>query len=498
MAQATAQNKNTFSQSIGAGIGALSGRANYIILEHVTDSSSHKAGEKEEIIVNYVEIGRDPKCGIRYGEHEKTVSRRHAAITKEENNYVLVQLSKTNPTLLNGRPVNKKWYLQNGDLIQLSAEGPKLNFLVPQNKKSGSIGLTRRLNLFGKQALRPYKTAVRVLAILLLLSVAGGGYALYQLNASNQGLVSVLEDVENKLEESEAKQAALTDSLMNMSSINQEMIDEMGNKITELKRRADENGGSMQNGSTSMSLNANNYTALHNDIYFIVGSNFKLTMPTGEVKSFEDYIWTGTGFLTNEGKFVTARHVVEPWYFPTAENELLFNAIIAVGGNAEADIIAVSPEGVKLEFSSDDFKVNRTDDVEETIELAPGETLPLNHALESVHDWSWVDASRNGELVMDRSLSSQIPQASELFLFGYPLNEGVSVNGLTPLFARTSAALTGLNPEGFIITTTLSFDHGNSGGPVFYTENGQHKVVGIVSGSKGAAMGRFVPVAAMQ
>ena len=39
-------------------------------------------------------------------------------------------LSKSNPTLINGRPIKKSWYLSSGDVIQLSFEGPKIEFIV--------------------------------------------------------------------------------------------------------------------------------------------------------------------------------------------------------------------------------------------------------------------------------------------------------------------------------------------------------------------------------
>lgn len=95
---------------------------------------------------------------------------------RDGDGWKLVQVSKSNSTLLNGRPVKTEWYLQNGDEIQLSVNGPKLGFIVPTDKKStvGSIGLTRRMNLFRQQALRPYKTAITALCIALLLAVAEG------------------------------------------------------------------------------------------------------------------------------------------------------------------------------------------------------------------------------------------------------------------------------------------------------------------------------------
>ena len=194
--------KSTFAGSIGAGMGSVfnpSGRK-YYILEHRVSSKYHRAGEVQEIIVDQIEIGRDSKCQVRFDDNFSTVSRHHAGIVKDGDMWKLVQISKTNSTLLNGHPVQTEWYLQNGDEIQLSVNGPKLGFIVPTGKKAtvGSIGLTRRLSLFRQQALRPYKQAITALAIILVLAVVGGGYVIF--NQSEQ-----LKD--NTLQLAEAKAA---------------------------------------------------------------------------------------------------------------------------------------------------------------------------------------------------------------------------------------------------------------------------------------------------
>jgi hypothetical protein len=41
----------------------------------------------------------------------------------------ILNLSATNQTLVNGRPVLREWPLNNGDEIQLSADGPRLRFI---------------------------------------------------------------------------------------------------------------------------------------------------------------------------------------------------------------------------------------------------------------------------------------------------------------------------------------------------------------------------------
>lgn len=135
--QTTRPYKATLSGSIGAGMGSVfnPGGRKYFILEHKVSSKYHRAGEAQEIIVDQIEIGRDSHCQVRFDDSFSTVSRHHAAIVKDGDNWKLVQISKTNTTLLNGRPVQTEWYLQNGDEIQLSVNGPKLGFIVPTGRR---------------------------------------------------------------------------------------------------------------------------------------------------------------------------------------------------------------------------------------------------------------------------------------------------------------------------------------------------------------------------
>ena len=103
------------------------------------------------------------------------MSRRHAAIVKEGENWKIIPLSQTNPTFVNGTPIQGDTVLKTGDEIRLSSKGPLMGFIIPQGKQSlvSSIGMTERLSLFRQQALRPYKRAIWTLAIILLLAVAG-------------------------------------------------------------------------------------------------------------------------------------------------------------------------------------------------------------------------------------------------------------------------------------------------------------------------------------
>ena len=207
----TVQYKRTLRGSVGAGVGALlngSGRR-YYILEHRDASKYHKAGESQKIIIDQIEIGRDANCQVRFDESFSTVSRRHAAIVKDGDRWKLVQLSKTNSTLLNGRKVETEWYLENGDEIQLSVGGPRMGFIVPEGKQSlvSSIKMTERLELFRKQALKPYKTAIVAMFVSLIVLGCGAGYVIY-----NQDL-----DIKDLMAKTENQAALLADARENYS-----------------------------------------------------------------------------------------------------------------------------------------------------------------------------------------------------------------------------------------------------------------------------------------
>lgn len=205
--------KRTMAGSVGAGMGAIfngSGRT-YYILEHKTSSKYHSAGESQKIIIDQVELGRAASCQVRFDESFETVSRRHAAIVRDGQNWKLVHLSNSNPTLVNGRPVQGSYYLQSGDEIQLSAGGPRMGFIVPQGRQSltSSIKLTERMNLFRQQALRPYRRAIWALSALLLLAILGFGGWNYKLSQDNKALRQEMAAWQIQLDSLTAKKEAL-------------------------------------------------------------------------------------------------------------------------------------------------------------------------------------------------------------------------------------------------------------------------------------------------
>ncbi len=492
MEQKTVKYKRTLRGSVGAGVGALfnGDGKRYYILEHKDASKYHKAGESQKIIIDQVELGRDKNCQVRFDDETyPTVSRRHAAIVKDGDKWKLVQLSKTNSTFLNSRPIATEWYLENGDEIQLSVGGPRIGFIVPQGKQSlvSSIKMTERLDLFRKQALRPYKTAIACLATILVLSVGGLGawniLMKQDMDAQLVGMSSRLKqlnvknkDLAQRLEKSSARQ----DSLNNI-------VQSMGSRIV-----------------PSSSKDASKLSVYENDVFFIQsmvviqqGENIvPVQLTNGTYLS-----WTATGFLLSDGRFVTAKHCVENWKFATAEElntmynsvkddlkDLFLCALSNTGGmRLVAHIIAKSPTQ-QMQFTSDDFTKSTSDETQHS--LGNGCYLTIATG-EGGCDWAYVNTGIKGSIVADASLSSSLPAGARLEVMGYP--RSMKANGGSCLYGSCQTSGRGLH-NGQILISGKNYESGNSGGPVFYESDGKYKAVGIVSYGLYESMGGLTPL----
>lgn len=235
--------KRTVAGSVGAGIASVfnaSGRQ-YYILEHKTETQFHHAGESQKIIIDQIELGRAASCQVRFDEGQDTVSRRHAAIVKEGNGWKIINLSQTNATFVNGQAIQGEWNLSSGDEIRLSSKGPVMGFIVPQGGQSlvKSIGLTERMNLFRKQALRPYKTAITIISIVFVIVIAALVVWKIQGDKQYQKLINdKQEQIENVRKEIEAKDSEINTIKMNLDNVSNKSDAEV--KAIRLKLEKDE------------------------------------------------------------------------------------------------------------------------------------------------------------------------------------------------------------------------------------------------------------------
>lgn len=524
--------KNTFSGSIGAGMGSLispNGRK-YYILEHKVSSKYHRAGESQEIIVDNIELGRDSHCQVRFDESFTTVSRHHAAIVREGDMWKLVQISKTNSTLLNGHPVKTEWYLQNGDEIQLSVNGPKLGFIIPTGKKStvASIGLTRRLSLFRQQALRPYKTAITVLSCVLVLAVGGlcaWNYMLRE-DLEVQGQVlekQILANITNK---------HVADSLANelVQSNNklkgqEENMRKLRDETARAWKAAEEARKEIKN--INENINTTNAPADISSCYPYVYFVNVYTYLEGTIIASS----AGTGFLLKDGRFVTARHVLvnwETWVDPqylkgTDDNRFKYDVINLArnnGGDLKYKMLAFSQAGDLIEFEytpdSYPFKCGQYNLHDDCLQNDDGTVSKVRYTNEiDYRDYAYIRVNNSSGLDFDVSYSSSLPAKTHLDILGFPQGVGTEnikqdIKTLTPIYSESSVAREGLDTDGCILLSNNEVDHGNSGGPVLVYKDGKYKVVGILSGANrlgsktnkddnsGAWKTRVVPLSAMR
>ena len=501
MAQTTSY-KRTLSGSVGSGVRSVIGNngRRYYILEHKVSSKYHKAGESQRIIVDEIEIGRDPRCQVRFDEQFSTVSRRHAAIVRDGDNWKLVQLSKTNSTYLNGHKVEKEWYLQNGDEIQLSTNGPKLGFITPAGDKGlvKSIGMTARLNLFRQQALRPYKTAVSILAACLVIGCGVGAFylnKLYQKNKEQSELIAL-----NDKRHAEAM--AVQDSLLTVATTEREKLT---TELTNLKGQFRKVSRQQKNIAVATgNIDNTAINACLPNVFFIYPTSIDITLPNGESGTLDCSekdvpSWSGTGFLLDNGTFVTARHVIEAWNFWMSGNEInedlaQLNAIMNNGGKVRANFIAISSSGKRFNLSSDQFSINRSADQVRHIE----DGVKMSMGGGGNTDFAYARVGGSGGLKFNKAASTSLDRGTKLTVLGFPLGLGAnSATSIKPISSTATVGVDGLD-RGIILTSETNFEQGCSGGPaLIIDENGNYSVIGIVSAIAGRNTGFIVPINAI-
>lgn len=462
----TVQYKRTLRSSVGAGVSALfngDGRRFYI-LNHKDASKYHKAGESQKIIIDQVELGRGSDCQVRFDDSFQTVSRRHAAIVKDGERWKLVHLSTTNSTLVNGTPVTTEKYLENGDEIQLSIGGPRMGFIVPAGKQSlvSSIKMTERLELFRKQALRPYKNAIACLAVFLVL---GGGYGTYKILDLDDQNKQLAQSIEMYKKDADSTKVANEKAMAEMQEKYNVALSKIKPEISTLIPRVEK------------------------DVYFIV-VNYIGTIAE---QKFSLGSCSGTAFLLNDGKLVTARHCISERYNPN----LAWNIedIKSYGGDVQKEVVVYTPSGSTFTLPGNSFVMDDKYDIDvafskevngksvaRNIKLAfPINNSKIEQALWGT-DWAYAETGRKGSIVANYDLSKNLKAGTTVHMLGFPKGKGFEdgAQRVEAIYHSMSVSRDGLNDANCIMVSSGA-DHGNSGGPVFALVGNRLEVVGIVS-----------------
>lgn len=85
-------------------------------------------GKEQEFSEPSILIGRHPSCHVQFPMDLTHISRKHAEIIREGNQFKLIDHS-TNGTFVNGKKIQEA-YLKDGDVLMFSEGGPQISFLT--------------------------------------------------------------------------------------------------------------------------------------------------------------------------------------------------------------------------------------------------------------------------------------------------------------------------------------------------------------------------------
>lgn len=250
-------------------------------------------------------------------------------------------------------------------------------------------------------------------------------------------------------------------------------------------------------------------------VYYIKMDNVAIYDRSGKlIYQFDmsDFIG-GTGFLLEDGRFVTARRVVEPWfyYWSTSIGEDNkgniwtlgdLQACVNAGLKVEGNFTAYSPAQTSFKFSTSEmtksapklkkyietYKVSRY--LRRIVDSSIG--IYVYDTKSSAEDWATL-GKRDQLNVVDglkySASASLSPKSGEdVIILGYPHSDGFS-NSLTvnPEQRRNTINSPDLNDVNVIEMATKRFYKGADGAPVLQNIGGVWTVIGILGHTDGAS-----------
>ncbi|MEP6795619.1 MAG: FHA domain-containing protein [Saprospiraceae bacterium] len=476
-----------FGSTIRQSLDLISGRNvnNYTLL-FLDPTKQHIRGESKNIVVPYIVLGRNSSCHVQYGDEYPTVSRQHASIQSDEKGCVLIHNPQaTNPTYVDGRPISGYHNLESGDEIQLSHDGPRIRFLMDKTVKTSTIGFTRRMSMAIGQSLRPYKRALLVAGALLIGII---GYSIWStlkvatLDKNQSELSIQIKDAGKELDE----YLLTLDSLGVKTKTNSTEIAKTKMNIANVQSRLIGPGGLSRASPSSSSVEVSGLLKeLEKNIYYIHVLEFKL--PGIEVDMFDEakqYMlkWSGTGFLASDGRFYTARHVVQPWFYPQEGCDIraLINNYVAKGGSVMIKYVAISPSGDSFTFTGDQVFADPSNDKSDGPYTCGEHEITIDAPVGYSTDYAYIMmGNRKSNIEYNRELSKKLERGETLYIHGYP--GGLHLQDdytLSPVYSEAMVAQEGIR-NNVIHVTSMSFVGGNSGGPVFALRGNKLIVIGL-------------------
>ncbi len=390
MATKTQQFKSAGSnlgRTIGQSLSMITGKdiPNYSLL-FLDETLTRKRGEHETIFMPHIVLGRSSRCHVRYGDEHRTVSREHASITVDGSSFVLNHnTAASNPTYVNGRTIGGSHSLQNGDEIQLSSNGPKIRFNA-STLKTSTIGLTSRIGQAMSQAVKPYKTALWVMGLVLLGALGLAGYNMYQNNqlkteliALNESKIQVDQEIAALIEKGEQNSERMKELAEQKARIiyRTHIITEKAPDIVIPKPTPIGDDRGKGNGDNDVKPIPSsickdevelNKILPKKDVVLLILKRLEISLSgasgfigvsdfykyTTNIPNTEDRggISYGTAFVTDNNKIISARHVLQPWRYYHMEKDpkikefwQTINAIETNGGNITAHFEILTSTG---------------------------------------------------------------------------------------------------------------------------------------------------------
>lgn len=426
------------------------------IIEFKTPVSGRSAGEQLKFNVDQIDLGRDSGCQVQFDESFPTVSRKHATIVRDGERFKIANLSQTNSTYVNGTPIKGDFYLSNGDEIKLSSQGPVLVFRVSQAATVSQARTTRAV-ASATNSTAGAKKKSSLPWILAAVVVALIGVAAYLFSQKP-------EPVEPEPEPLEFAN-----------------IEECYNSVY--------------------------YIKLNQVSVYDRNMNEILTFNT------EDKIG-GTGFMLEDGTFVTARRVIEPWFYYKGRvvgNDAKNNTwsyddlqiLYKNGFNIVVNCTAYSPAGTNFQFRNTDFKKGNNDTYESAKEDYLWEPKKyVNVYLGKIKDvkknLSWMTTTIQNDwatmakadqlntvkgLLFDADWGKSPKYGVECNLIGYPMKSSGVSQDISPVNRPNAINVSELNMDQVVELSSRRWVEGYDGAPALIFEDGQWKVFGILSNS---------------
>jgi hypothetical protein len=244
------------------------------------------------------------------------------------------------------------------------------------------------------------------------------------------------------------------------------------------------------------------YEALSPHIWHITVSRVEVFFPDGQMQPATDaFSWWGTGFLLDDGRFITSRQVVEPWVnndYIKYEAFAQANKVVNNGGKVVVHFLASSSyDNVQWRFTNEDFIIDRSRDRQ-----VGNERLKMSVLWNEEDDWAYMSTNRAGGLSIDASASVTLEKGSELAVIGFPYDlDSAQIKypkKVQPLLRYAHPAVKGLT-RGIVMAADPEFERGMAGAPVFIADKkGNRRVVGIVSAGIKQDVGYIVPVSSVK